>query len=172
MRGVCWFFALVVAVGCAGSVVAVDGGYRHRRHFYTFEAPDGPGPAWKRVEVEGAAIAFRRPGPETLVVQSRCGKPLARPEILARQLIIGIEPRVVEQGRPSSVDGYEAWEQVVRSRDVRLRTVTAVVGDCSVDWILTTSTSGPIDEADRAFDAWRETFQLADRTAGPAEQDS
>jgi hypothetical protein len=153
--------AVAAALGCAGDVVAVEGGYRNKRHDYRFEAPGGPGPAWERVRLKGADIAFRRPGPETLIVQSRCGRPVARPEIMARQLVIGIEPRRIEDGEAVQVDGLPAWRQTIESRGVRVKTVTAVAGDCTVDWMLTLSGPGPHDDAEAAFEAWVASFRLA-----------
>ncbi len=152
--------AVIVALGCAGDVVAVEGGYRNERHDYHFEAPGGPGPAWDRVRVKGAAIAFRRPGPETLIVQSRCGHPVARPEIMARQLVIGIKPRRIEDSEAVRVDGRPAWRQTIESGSVRVRTVTAVAGDCTVDWMLTLAGPGPHDDAEAAFEAWVASFRL------------
>ena len=54
---------LAAAIGCAGPLAATDAGYRHRRHDYAIAAPGAPGPAWQRVDVEGATLAFRRAGP-------------------------------------------------------------------------------------------------------------
>ncbi len=161
------FLALAVALGCAGDMVAIEGGYWNKRRDYRFEAPGGPGPAWGQVRVKGADIAFRRPGPKTLIVQSSCGRPVARPEIMARQLVIGIESRRIVDSEAVQVDGLAAWRQTIESRGVRVKTVTTVAGDCTVDWMLTLSGPGPHDDAEAAFEAWLASFRLAGMTDLP-----
>ncbi len=62
--------AVLIGAGCASSPMSrIEDGYRHQRHGYTIARPDGPGEAWQRVTLEGAALAFRRPGREFLGLQ-------------------------------------------------------------------------------------------------------
>ena len=62
---------MLLLVGCAGSMVHVKDGYRHRKHDFRIGEPNGPGPAWERIHVDGAALAFQRAGPDTLTLLSR-----------------------------------------------------------------------------------------------------
>ena len=153
---------LVVATACASDLVAIDGGYRHRRHDYTIGLPDGPGPPWKKVSVEGAVIAYRRRGSETMALQSRCGRPVAAPAVMARHLVIGLDERTLRQAGPVVLEGLDGWVQVFDTRQdgvvVRVKTVTVVAGGCTFDWTL--AAAGSFEDAESAFDAWWQTFHL------------
>jgi hypothetical protein len=162
--------ALALTLGCAGDLVTVEGGFRHRQHGYSFGAPGG---SWERTEVEGALIAFQRPGPQTMSVQSRCGQPVADVAIMARELVIGVSPRVLRQAGPVLFNARNAWTQTFDTLQggvgVRVKTVTLVVDRCVLDWILAVAGSRPFEDAERAFDAWWQAFRLAPE-AGPAEE--
>jgi hypothetical protein len=162
----------LLVLGCAGDLVAVEGGFRHRQHGYAFGTPGGPGNHWERTEVDDALIAFQRPGPQTMIVQSRCGQPVADVAIMARQLLIGVSPRALRQAGPVLVDGRDGWTQTfdtLRDGDgVRVKTVTLVADRCVLDWILSAAGSREFEEAERAFDAWWQAFRIEPR-AGPAE---
>ncbi len=149
----------VLAVGCASSVERVDGVFRHHRHGYTIAAPAG---TWRSVDVDHATLAFARGDSESMSLKSRCGRPVARAELMARHLLIGLEPRDVVASHPVSVDGRSGWLQVVDTsadgRPVRLKMVTLVVGDCSFDWVLATSADPGAAEAE--FDAWWQSFHI------------
>jgi hypothetical protein len=125
--------AVAFAAGCAGDLAMGEDGYRHRRHGYTVSVP---APEWERVSVDGATLAFRR-GRETMSLQSRCGRPVATPAIMARQLLIGIEDRDLRQAGPVAVDGRDGWTQTFDARTeggpVRVKTVTLVAGRCTFD---------------------------------------
>ncbi len=156
---------LALNLGCASDFVAIDGGFRHSAHGYSLGLPNGPGPPWRRVEVEDQ-MAFRRPGPQTISVQSRCGQPLTAPPILARHLLIGVPDRTLRAAGPDEVDGRSAWTQTVDvAGGVRLKTVTTVMDDCVVDWILAAPADANFAPAERAFDRWRETFRLEGRSS-------
>jgi hypothetical protein len=152
----------LIGAGCAGPIKKLDGGYRHRRHGYQIDAPGGPGGAWKRIEVEHAVLAFRRPGPEIVTLLSRCGRPVAEPAQMARHLVIGLPNRNLVQAGPLVVAGRNAWTQTFDTvRDdvtVRVKTVTVVVGDCTLDWIL--SATEPFQAAEASFDAWWQSIRL------------
>jgi hypothetical protein len=154
-----------LAPGCLGPLAAVEGGWRHRRHAYTIGRPDGPGAAWERIEVEGALLAFRRPGGETISMQSRCGRPVASAQLMARHLVIGIRERELVADGPVPVDGRSGWSQSFDMRQegvrVRVKTVTLVAGECAFDWVL--ATRGPAEPAEAAFDAWWQSFRLDPR---------
>jgi hypothetical protein len=154
--------AVLLVAGCASNVKRTPTGYRHARHHYAIGVPDGPGPAWRRIEIEGAWIAFRRPGPETISLQSRCGKPVARPAVMARNLVVGVGERELVQAGPVIVGGTNGWIQTFDTRSgdvtVRVTTVTAVIEGCTFDWTLATVGASP--QATHAFEAWWGTFAL------------
>ncbi len=156
---------LLVLVGCTGPMVHLKDGYRHRRHDFRIGEPDGPGPAWERISVDGAALAFRRSGPDTVTLLSRCGRPVAAAQLMARHLVMGLGERTLLAAGPLVVDGRGGWTQTVEFEregvPLRLKTVTLVVADCTFDWILVAS--GPFEPAEAAFDAWWGSFQLGAR---------
>jgi hypothetical protein len=168
MHGVtCRSWAGLLAVLCAGAACAslvaeTERGYRHRKHGYRIGAPGGPGGPWTRVEVEDAALAFRRRGPDSLSLQSRCGKPVTDPQLMARHLRIGIPLSELIHSGPVEVDGRSGWTQtfdtVHDDVDVRVKTITLVVGRCSFDWVL--ASAGSFATVEAAFDAWWGSFQL------------
>ena len=150
--------AVALGAGCAGDLALGEEGYRHRRHGYTVGVPE---PAWERVNVAGATLAFHR-GRETMSLQSRCGRPVANPAVMARQLVIGIEDRRLRQAGPVTVDGRDGWTQTfdagAEGGPVRVKTVTLVAGRCTFDWTLAGSKDFAASE--RAFDAWWQSFHL------------
>lgn len=156
--------ALLLILGCASDLIAIEGGFRHRLHDYSIRDPGLP---WERVEVEGAAIAYRRPGLETMSLRSTCGRPLAAPAIMARHLLIGVDDWELRQAGPVLVAERDGWTQTFdtlrRGVVVRVKTVTLVARGCSFDWVL--ATAGPFEEAERAFDAWWNSFRLGTEPA-------
>jgi hypothetical protein len=160
-----WAFALPalgLIAGCASDLVRTETGYRNTRHHYTVGVPRGPGAPWKRIDVEGAWIAFRRPGPQTVSLQSRCGRPVADPAIMARSLVLGVRGRTLRQAGPVAVAGRSGWSQTFDTESdgvvVRVKTVTVVIDGCTYDWTL--AAVGDFARAERAFDAWWGTFEL------------
>jgi hypothetical protein len=124
------------------------------------------------VTLEGAVLAFRRPGPEALSLQSRCGRPVAEPVFMARHLMYGLPERTLVAAGPIQVDGRDAWTQtldtVQEGVSVRVKTVTLVAADCSFDWIL--MTAADFEPAEQAFDSWWGSFRLDPRyDEGPDE---
>jgi hypothetical protein len=160
--------AALVAAGCAGPVARSDGGWRHRKHDYAIADPGGPGPAWQRFEVEGADLAFRRPGPDTLSLLSRCGRPVAGAQLMARHLVMGERERRLVAAQPIEVAGRSGWLQSFEvereGKPVRVETLTLVVGDCTFDWVL--ASAGDFASAESAFRDWWGSFRLGKRHAG------
>ena len=115
--------------------------------------------------LEGAALAFRRPGREFLGLQSRCGRPVAEPVFMARHLLFGLPERTLVEAGPTQVDGRDAWTQtfdtVQGDVSVRVKTVTLVAGGCCFDLIL--MSPGAFAPAEQAFDAWWRSFRLDPR---------
>jgi hypothetical protein len=160
--------AALLAAGCAGPVSRSDGGWRHRAHDYTIADPGGPGLPWERFRVEGADLAFRRPGPDVLCLLSRCGRPVTEAQLMARHLVMGERERKLLASAPAEVAGRSGWLQSYEvereGRPVRVETLTLVVGECSFDWIL--ASAGDFAAADAAFSAWWQSFRLGPRHAG------
>lgn len=154
--------AVIVVAGCASYPKRTETGYRHPRHHYSIGVPGGPGPAWTRIQIKGAWLAFQRPG-ETISLQSRCGKPVARPAVMARNLVVGVGERELVQAGPVIVGGTNGWIQTFDTRSgdvtVRVTTVTAVIEGCTFDWTLASMGDSP--DAMRAFETWWGTFELA-----------
>lgn len=174
-RGRRVLLAGLLGVGCASAITAVEGGYRNRALDFRIAAPAGPGPAWERVDVDEAALSFERGAPgrrDSLSLLSRCGRPVARAELMARHLVIGLEERHVLVAGPVGVAGRSGWTQtfdtVRQGVPVRIKTLTLVVGDCTFDWIL--AAAGPFSPAEAAFDAWWASFRLGSRYADEASQ--
>ena len=151
--------AALLLLGCAGELASLEGGFRHRRHGY---AIGEPGPPWARVPVEHAVIAFRRPGPATMSLQSRCSGPVAEPAVMARHLRIGLPGYTLRQSGPVGIGGHGGWSQTLDTLEdgvgVRVKTVTVVAGDCTLDWILVASSS--FESAEMDFDVWVSSVQL------------
>jgi len=132
------------------------------------------GRPWKRVEIEGADLAFRAtgdPGVTTMVVTSRCDQPEAELRILARHLLIGVARRQWLGAGPAVVAGHDAWVQSFESLGdgvpVRVKTVSTRVGrDCVVDWVL--ASSGDFERSLPDFDRWWASFEPPAPGEGPS----
>jgi hypothetical protein len=161
-------FALLLLLACARDLVAERGGWRSTREGFWIGSP---GAGWERFELEGADVAFRQGGTETMSLQARCGRPVASPQIMARHLMIGIPERTLRQSGPYPVGGRSGWMQTfdarVDGRMVRIQTVTLVTAACAYDFLVVAA--GDSEPAQRAFEAWVEGFSLTGvDTAGRA----
>jgi hypothetical protein len=163
--------ALWLAAGCASHIARTEYGYRNTRHRYSIGVPRDHGAPWERTEIDNAWIAFRRPGPQLLSMQSRCGRPVADPAVMARTLVVGVRGRSLRQAGPVVVAGRRGWSQTfdIRSDGVaeRFKMVTVVIDGCTYDWTL--GVVGEFAAAERGFDAWWGSFRL-DPPAGGEEQ--
>jgi len=150
---------LWLAAGCASDIAVAGGRYRHTRYDFSIGSPD---PSWKRGELEGAWLAFRRPGPQTMTLQVHCGRPITQPAIMARHLTLGIRDRVTVQAGPLQVAGGDGWSQTFDTHadgvPVRVKTVTLVAAPCVYDWTLAAAVA--FEDAERDFDAWWASFRL------------
>ena len=155
---------LALPPACARDLVAENGGWRSTRGGYRI---GDPGAGWERFDLEGAALAFRHGGSETMSLQARCGRPVASPAILARHLTIGIPERTLREAGPVSVAGGSGWTQTfdarLEARTVRIQTVTLVSAGCAYDFLVVAA--GDPEPAQRTFRAWVESFSL-DGVAG------
>jgi hypothetical protein len=150
---------------CAGDLVAVGTGreaaYRHRVLGYRIAVPeDEEEGGWRRIDVEGAALAFRDGRGSTVSLLSRCRGSGADPRILARQLRIGLSKPILLESGPLEVDGEPGWFQVFDTESnearVRVKTVTTRVDSCTIDFVLVAADSYPDVEA--RFDRWWQSF--------------
>jgi len=163
----------LLAFGCAGkSVVIADGKMRYERHHLTVSVPEQP--PWERTSVDRAIAAYRAPGPAFMSLQTRCGRPVASPQVMARHLVIGIPDRALRQSGPVAVGAWQGWSQVFDTMEkgaaVRLKTVTLVAGGCTFDWILSARTG--FEEVEPSFDAWWQSFEYDDPAAAGAREEA
>jgi hypothetical protein len=168
---IAWLPMILQASACASDLVFEDGRYRSDHGHYSIAKPGGEGAAWRRVRVEGAEIAFQGPDGATMSLIEQCGRPLAKPRILARQLLIGLKGRTMTDEGPLPSDEGRGWvqrlEATAEGKAIRLKTVTRVIGTCTYDWILVVSDGLDWDEP--VFDAWRESFRTAAPESGIGE---
>jgi len=159
---------LCALLACAGPLRRTpDGRFHHDRHHYTIAAPPTvSGVTWKRVDVDGADLAFRGSDTSLLTVMSEC-RPVgeARASLLARQLLIGIDERQRVESHPVALHGDPGWMQVFRTldgrREVEVRSVTIRGGRCVFDMLWVGPPGAPGADA---FDGWWSSFQR-DRSA-------
>src|SRR5262245_36390713 len=81
---------------------------------------------WKRFDLDGALLAYRRGGLENMSLQARCGRPVTEAAIMARHLVIGIPERTLREGGPREIAGRTGWLQTLDARldgrTVRIKT--------------------------------------------------
>jgi hypothetical protein len=161
-----WLLVIGQASACASDPVFEDGRYRQRR--YSIAHPGGEDSAWERVRVDGAGLVFQGPGRASMSLLEHCGRPLAKPRILARQLLIGLDGRKLIAAGPLHGDETRGWvqrfEATADGKPLQLKTVTRVIEDCSYDWILIVPDELTSQEA--VFDAWTESFRAAAAEGG------
>jgi hypothetical protein len=147
---------------CTHDLVAEGSGFRSRQHGYRIGEPGGADAGWRRIDLDGAALAFQRGLAESLSLQVDCGRGVTSPAIMARHLVIGIPERTLRQAAPALVAGRPAWTQTFDARQgettVRVKTTTLVVDGCVYDFTLVAQ--GDFEPAEAAFDAWVEGFSL------------
>ena len=160
---IAWLPMVFQASACASDLVFEDGRYWSDRGRYSIAKPGGEGSAWRRVRVEGAEIAFRAPDGATLSLIEHCGRPLAKPSILARQLLIGLEGRTLIDEGPLPSDESRGWvqwlEATAEGNALRLTTVTRVIGTCSYDGLLVVPDG--LERHEPVFEAWWGSFRIA-----------
>lgn len=157
-----WLGVLVFA-GCLGPIEQTGERFRHRSHGFALRAPQGPAGPWERVAVDGATLAFRSPAADTVVAKSRCGRPVARPQLMARHLVFGLPDREVVASQPVTIGALPGWLQVIdtveRGKAVRLKSVTVVSRGCSVDLVLAAERAR-FDAVEPAFDEWWQSLEF------------
>lgn len=158
--------------GCAGDLALAGGRFVDREHGFAFAAPEPGEPPWRPTRVEQTLVAYTRPGGARMSVQSECGRTPPGPQVQARSLLIGVGPRVLRQSGPVAVGPTEGWSQILDveegARVLRLKTVTLVTAECTVDFLLIAGDD--FEAAEPGFDAWWQSFDAAG--APPAGGDS
>ena len=177
MRAIATAAGLLVLLqvpACAKDLVRRDGRFVHRELGFSIDEPGGSaeeGSDWRAISVEGSLLSFREPGGSTMSLVQKCGPLPEDLQLLARELLIGLEGREVVEEGGVTVDGAPGWAMAVRATDegraARLWTVTRLLGECSLDWILVVPGSGEAFTAD--FADWWDSFREApDREDPPA----
>ena len=156
------------SVACASDLVLVDGRYVQRTDGLSFAEPEPATPPWRRVDVDDALAAWERPGGARITVQAECHRKPPSPQVQARSLLIGVEPKALRQSGPVAVGPWPGWSQELDvgepQRPLHLKTVTLVAEDCTVDFLLL---AGDDFEASvPGFDAWWQSFE---KSGAPAE---
>jgi hypothetical protein len=178
LRVVAWLALAGSGFACQSAALKLQGArWTHTRLGYSIEIPRGapggtgqPGGGWVQISVEGADLAYRGPKGATMSLLSECRRGVARADLLARQLLIGLHERELIGSHPIALRGDAGWQQTFRvgtaGRAVDLRTVTIVSGPCTFDWLLVAPRGafGPRDapsQAERSFEQWWSSFRRA-----------
>lgn len=164
VMAMCW------VTSCAGGRSewrAAEGRISHMQIGYSI--PDlarreGGDPAdamgWNRVRVPEADLAFRADDRSYVAISSRCDVEQTEPQLLARQLLIGLKKRIKKSEASFDFAGGKVFSQVFAAEagdsSVYAKTVTWLRGGCIVDWYLVTTS--PPDRAESAFDSWWQGF--------------
>jgi hypothetical protein len=162
--------ALVGAVlgGCAGGLAQADGRLVDPVHGFSFSLPPPADPAWRGAKVAGTLAAYERAGGARMSVQSECERKPPGPQVQARNLLIGVSPYVIRQAGPVAAGDVPGWSQVVdvgdEGRVRRLRTVTLVTADCTVDFLLVAGDD--FESAQPSFEAWWKSFEAGAAARG------
>jgi len=171
-RGGIAALALLAVVACARGPVLEGGAFRDPTRGWSIAAPPAE---WSVAHVKGADLTLRGPRGARMSLQVRCGVALAAPEVLARDLRIGIAASGLRDQREVSIDGRPAWVQVFdvapgeseSAVGVRVKAVTRTGARCVEDFVLVAS--GDWSALEPAFDAWWASFRAGPETASAAQ---
>jgi len=147
--------------GCASDPALAGGRFVDPAHGFAFAVPEPGEPPWRPIRVDRTLVAYTRAGGARISAQSECGRNPPRPQVQARSLLIDVGPRVLRQSGPVAVGSTEGWSQVLDveegARVLRLKTVTLVTRECTVDFLLIAGDD--FETAEPGFDAWWQTFE-------------
>lgn len=153
-RGIGWTIALIATLaGCASGPALRDGRYRDRERGWSIAAPPTP---WRRVDAEGAVLAFQEPEGASMALAERCEGADAPLDRLARELRIGLGPSELVETQRLDLAGRPAELQVIALAQRRVRAVTRQAPPCVQDFVLVTADGA---DATRDFDAWWASFE-------------
>lgn len=125
------FAATLALSACvAASYVSRDGMLWHPRH--PLAVPDLAASGWRRVEVEGADLAFQKDRSGVIAVRVRCSGRRRPLPWESRELWLGI-PRSMVRRRSMEVAGRPAVETIAQSGGLQIRTVVVKSEGCAVD---------------------------------------
>ncbi len=134
-----------------------NGSVRHREHGYRIRVPEDP---WRATARGGADLVYRGPGGAVMSLLSRCNRPVASPQIMAR--LLGLSAHRLRHAAPVAFRGSEGWTQSYDVREgervVRVNTLTVVRAGCTYDFLLVAPERMP--ESERAFRAWWAGFEF------------
>ncbi len=160
------------------SLREVGGVYHHSEPGYRIGHPGGARTAgtatgWKRIDVEGADLAFREVAPVAgqrpalMLLMSECGRGADNLWLVARQLLIGLGDRALVRAAPMAHRGLPGWTQVFDTLSegvaVRVKTVSVRSDGCTFDWALVAPR--PFRVAEQQFDAWWASFERVQEPA-------
>jgi len=150
-------------------------GYRigHPGRARTVRTASTASTGWKRIDVEGADLAFREVAPEAgqrpamMLLMSECGRGADNLWLVARQLLIGLGDRALVRAAPMAHRGLPGWTQVFDTLSegvaVRVKTVSIRSDGCTFDWALVAPR--PFGVAEQQFDAWWASFERVQEPA-------
>lgn len=158
---------LGLSLACtADFVLGSDGRFRHAKHGYSIADPALQTAGWKALDLPTAELAYSDGYGGSMTMLREC-RGSAQPQLLARQLRIGLErlDEPVIESHPVGLGGDPGWSQtflvVEGAEEVLVRSVTLSAGLCTYDWVLV----GAEDSArQNAFDLWWSSFE---RTGSP-----
>ncbi|MCP3982820.1 MAG: hypothetical protein GY723_00435 [bacterium] len=159
-----------LALGCATGWVQEGGRFSHSERGLSISTP--PGGPWEAVRVEGSSLTLRNAEGATLSWLRACREGPASARRESRSLLRGIDGVVlVSEGTVDGAPG-DVWRADARVRDagreLRVHTVTRVVGGCTDDWVLVAPPSAEVAEV---FDDWWGSVQ-APQVAAEAEAEA
>jgi hypothetical protein len=177
-----WALGLVsgLLLGCGGGVIWDDDPsqlrFRNEGVGYSIGHPGGDDRSeWRKVEIDGADLAFRRADGAALSLSSDCRKTSAPIGVLARHLIIGTERDDLLAASPVELLGDQGFSQTFDTREggvtLRIKAVTLASGRCVFDFVAVGRDAGSFDQLERVFDDWWTSFERSP-TAGQAEEAS
>ncbi len=123
-----------------------------------------PGPGFRAVRIDGAVAGFEAADGTRFTVNATCDRPLARPEILARELRIGLRGGELERAAPEAHRGLSGFRQSIRLADGRwLEAITLIGRSCVYDLLAALPREDPARLED--FERWWRSFELVERPA-------
>jgi hypothetical protein len=165
-----WSVGLMCVLVAGG--VASCAGSSFKKGIYTdpelgYSIPDpnahdeAVGPRWSRTSIKGTDLAYRGPDHAFLALSSHCDEDESRPNVLGRQLLVGLKNRRMISNEAFEFADGQAFRQSVESKDedgdvIFMQTVTLVREGCVVDWMLVENRAVP--EVVSSFDRWWRAF--------------
>lgn len=155
-----WLALSILPLACSSPPYTVRGGLLESPRLGFRVAL--PGPDFRPVRLPGAVAAFEGSDGTRFSVGATCDRPLARPEILARELRIGLRGAELEQAAPEAHRGLRGFRQSVRLPDGRrLEAVTLTGRGCVYDLLAALPREDPARLEE--FEGWWRSFEPVER---------